>query len=59
MDEQLNRIEQKLDATYKSGEKMRKYFLWSTIITLSFLILPLVIMPFVLPAFLAAQGITF
>ncbi len=58
MDEQLNRIEQKLDATYKSAEKMRRYFLLSTIITLSLLVLPLVVIPFVLPAFLASQGIT-
>ncbi|OGC88354.1 hypothetical protein A2419_00675 [Candidatus Adlerbacteria bacterium RIFOXYC1_FULL_48_26] len=57
MDEQLNRIEQKLDATYKSAEKMRKYFLWSAIITLSFILLPLVIIPLVLPAFLASQGV--
>ncbi|MBY0473174.1 hypothetical protein K2Q00_02730 [Patescibacteria group bacterium] len=58
MNEQLDRIEQKLDATYKSAEKMRKYFLWSSIITLSFLILPLVVIPFVLPAFLASQGVS-
>lgn len=57
MNEQLDRIEQKLDATYKSAEKMRKYFLWSTVITLSLIILPLVVIPFVLPAFLAAQGL--
>lgn len=57
MDEQLNRIEQKLDATYKSAEKMRRYFFWSSVITLSFLLLPLVVIPLVLPMFLASQGI--
>lgn len=61
MPEQLSRIETKLvelegkiDATYKSAEKMRKYFLWTGIITVAVIIIPLLILPFVIPAFLSS-----
>ena len=64
MPEQLNRIELKLaelqgkiDATYTSSEKMRKYFLWTMYITIGALVIPLFIMPFVLPSFFAAEGV--
>ena len=63
MEEQLKSIEQKLleldtkvVATYRSSEKMRKYFLWTLVITLIVLIGPLLILPFVIPAFL--QSVT-
>ena len=64
MQEQLDRIEIKLaelqgkiDATYVSSEKMRKYFLWTMIITIGAIVIPLLIIPFVLPAFFASQGV--
>ncbi|MBY0294373.1 hypothetical protein K2Q08_03530 [Patescibacteria group bacterium] len=57
MDEQLNRIEQKLDATYAAVEKMRKYFLWTGIITIAIIVIPLLILPLFVPAFLASQGV--
>lgn len=64
MNEQLDRIEAKLadlqgkvDATYASAEKMRKYFLWALWITLGAIVIPLLILPAVLPAFLASQGV--
>ena len=64
MPEQLDRIEVKLaelqgkiDATYESSEKMRKYFLWTMIITVGMIVIPLLILPLFLPAFLASQGV--
>lgn len=63
MNEQLDRIELKLaqlegkaDATFKSSEKMRKYFLWTVIITVGAIIIPLFLLPLFVPAFLASQG---
>ena len=64
MQEQLDRIEIKLaelqgkiDEVYSSSEKTRKYFLWAGIITVAVIIIPLLILPAVLPGFLASQGI--
>jgi hypothetical protein len=61
MPEQLSRIELKLaelegkiDATYKSAEKMRKYMMWTAIITVAVIVIPLLILPFVIPAFLSS-----
>lgn len=64
MQEQLDRIEiklaeleGKLDLVYASSEKMRKYFLWALWITLGAIVIPLLILPLVVPAFLASQGV--
>lgn len=61
MPEQLNRIELKLtelevkvDAVYASAEKMRKYFLWTGIVTLAVIVVPLLLFPFIIPAFLSS-----
>ena len=63
MQEQLDRmeiklaeLEGKLDATFASIEKMRKYFLWAFWITIGAILIPLLILPTVLPSFLASQG---
>ncbi len=64
MQDQLDRIEIKLaelqtkvDATYVSAEKMRKYFLWTGFITVVVIIIPLLVLPLFLPAFLSSQGL--
>ncbi|MEK9167995.1 MAG: hypothetical protein AAB769_01545 [Patescibacteria group bacterium] len=44
--------DEKLNAIYVSVEKTRKYFLWTLIITIIVLVLPLVVMVFVVPAFI-------
>lgn len=44
--------EKKLDAIYQSTEKMRKYFLWSLIIGVAFIVVPLIGLVFVIPTFL-------
>lgn len=64
MQEQLDRIELKLaeldgklDAVHASSEKMRKYFLWTLGVTVALIVLPLLILPLLLPAFFAAQSL--
>lgn len=50
----LAELEQKIDAVYKSAEKTRKYFMWTLIISVVFLVLPLIALIFVIPQFLNA-----
>ena len=57
MEIKLIELEGKLDAVYASSEKMRKYFLWTVIITVGAILVPLMILPAVLPSFLASQGV--
>jgi type II secretory pathway component PulF len=45
-------LEDKIDSIYQSVEKTRKYFLWTIIITVVVLVLPLIAMVFVIPAFI-------
>ena len=53
----LAELAAKVDATYTSAEKMRKYFLWGFIITVGAIAVPLLILPLFIPAFLASQGV--
>jgi len=55
MEEILKKLEQqeiKIDAMYASVEKLRKYFLWTLIITVATIVLPIVALMFILPALL-------
>ena len=56
MPPQLDRIEAKINETYASVEKMRKYMLWGFWITVAVIIIPLLILPLVVPAFLGSLG---
>ena len=59
MDEILRKLEEqdkKLDAIYKSAEKTRKYFLWTLIITIVVIVLPLIGLIFAVPALLKSRG---
>jgi hypothetical protein len=47
----------KLDAIYVSAEKTRKYIKWTGIISIGVIVIPLLIFPFVLPAFFSAEGV--
>ncbi|PIQ80466.1 MAG: hypothetical protein CO042_04425 [Parcubacteria group bacterium CG_4_9_14_0_2_um_filter_41_8] len=49
-------LEAKIDAIYASVEKTRKYFMWTLIITVALVVLPLIGLMFVLPSFI--QGMT-
>ena len=44
--------DEKLEAIYRSAEKTRKYFLWTLIITIVTIVLPLIALAFVIPWFL-------
>ena len=51
----LNKLaaqEEKLNAIYKSVEKTRKYFMWTLIITIVTVVLPLIGLVFAVPMFL-------
>lgn len=52
--QKLEETQKKLDQVYASVEKMRKYFLWTLIITLAFIVFPLIGLMFVIPWFLNA-----
>ncbi|NTV40837.1 MAG: hypothetical protein HGA61_01010 [Candidatus Moranbacteria bacterium] len=52
MEEVLKKIEEqqeKIDAMYVSVEKLRKYFLWTLVITVVTVVLPLVALIFTVP----------
>jgi hypothetical protein len=49
----LATLEAKVDRTYASTEKTRKYFLWMLIMALVVTVLPLVGLVFAIPKFLA------
>jgi len=53
----LEEQEQKIDKIYRSVEKMRKYFLWSLIIGIVFIVLPFIGLIFVIPMFLRTLNI--
>ena len=54
----LDELEQKVDKIYKSAEKTRKYFLWSLIIGIAFIVLPLIGLAFVVPFYLRTINLT-
>ncbi|NTU66592.1 MAG: hypothetical protein HGB08_01580 [Candidatus Moranbacteria bacterium] len=59
MDEILKKIEEqdkKLEAIYHSIEQMRKYFLWTLIITIATIVLPLIALAFVIPMVMKTLG---
>lgn len=60
-EQKINEIEQKLNVQYEllqnvyiSTEKTRKYFMWSLIVTVIFLVLPIIAMVFVIPIALSS-----
>jgi len=44
--------DKKLDDIYKSIEKMRKYFLWTLIVTIAMIVLPLIALVLIMPWFI-------
>lgn len=60
MDEELRRkletLEAKIDATYRSAEKTRKYFLGVIVVSIIALVLPLIGLMFALPSFLSGYA---
>jgi hypothetical protein len=56
LEQKLAEQDQKLDKIYASIEKMRKYFLWTMIITIATIVLPLLALIVVIPWFLGVIG---
>lgn len=52
--DKLTTLEQKINATLTSAEKTRKYFLWTLIITVVVIVLPLVGIALLLPMLLSS-----
>ena len=55
----LQKIEEqgrKIDEIYNSVEKIKKYFLWTLIITVVTIVLPLIGLAFVIPKFLSTYS---
>ncbi len=55
-EERLDRLEQKIDAIYKSTEKSRKYLLTMLIGTVVMVVLPLILAAVLLPMMLSTVG---
>ena len=55
-EEQLARLEDKIDAVYVSAEKSRKYMLTTIIITVVTIVLPILVAIFALPALIGSLG---
>lgn len=56
LEQKLKEQDQKLDKIYTSIEKMRKYFLWTMIITIATIVLPLIALVAIVPWFLSVIG---
>ncbi|HEX9722086.1 MAG TPA: hypothetical protein VGA53_02375 [Candidatus Paceibacterota bacterium] len=54
--QKLADMDKKLDNIYKSAEKTRKYFLWTMIISVVVIVLPLAALLFILPAAFSLYG---
>lgn len=52
LEQKIEELEKKVDAIYVSVEKTRKYILWTAIITVAVVVLPLIGLVFVIPSFL-------
>lgn len=50
--------DEKLDAIYKSVEKTRKYFMWTLIVTVVTIVLPLIGLIIFLPMFLNSFNVS-
>jgi len=57
MGARLTALEAKADAIFESVEKTRKIMLWTGIVTIAVIVVPLLLLPLFIPAFLATQGL--
>lgn len=54
--ELLKKNEEKLEKIYISSEKTRKYFFWTMVLTVVFLVLPLIGLLFAVPSFISTYS---
>lgn len=52
----LDALDLKIEAVYRSAERTRRYILWMLITSLVFVLLPMIILLFVIPAFLGSMS---
>ncbi len=52
----LDAIEQKVDAAYRSAEKTRKYILWTVIVTVAIIVIPLFFLPFAVNSLMSSYS---
>ncbi len=48
----LNEIDEKVEKAYKAAESARKYLFWTGVVSIAFIVFPLIGLAFVIPAFL-------
>ncbi len=53
---QFDALNKRMDDIYVSVEKARKYFLWTLIITVATVVLPLIALAFILPWFVKTMS---
>lgn len=51
--QKLAELERKIDAIYATTEKVRKYFLWTLIVTIALVVLPAIGLVFAIPSFIS------
>lgn len=57
LQKRLEAHDTKLEAIYHSVEKTRKYFMWTLIISVAMIVLPLIGLAFVIPVFLKTLNV--
>jgi len=55
----LDEIAAKADAAYHAAEKARKYLFWTGVVTIAFIVIPLVGLLFVIPSFINTYTTTY
>ena len=54
----LDEIAAKADAAWKAAESTRKYLLWTGVITIAVIVIPLIALAFVVPSFISSYATT-
>lgn len=57
LQQRFDALEKKVDAVYKSSERMRRFFLWTFILGAVAFLGPLLVLSFILPSFLATYSV--
>ena len=52
----LEEQDKKIDAILKSVEKTRKYFIWTLIVTVAMIVLPVIGLIFIIPTLISSMG---
>ncbi|HTK05331.1 MAG TPA: hypothetical protein VL500_07115 [Candidatus Eisenbacteria bacterium] len=56
LQQRFDALEKKVDDVFASAEKTRKYFLWTMIITVAAIVLPLIGLVFTLPGIIGSYS---